>query len=120
MKRNFSKKYWMCGSCVFLFLKLVLFPCMVVVSVSLILHLLQLAYGQVDSTEFVELAESVENHNLLFSLIKQPRIIPKLILIPFHRFFQSKIIRILFSSNSAFLFVALYLKTKTRIPRKEL
>ena len=46
------------------------------------------------------------------------RIIPELILIPFHRFSQSKITRILFSSNSAISFVALYLKTKTRNLRK--
>ena len=46
------------------------------------------------------------------------RIIPELILIPFHRFSQSKITRILFSSNSAFSFVAPYLKTKRRNSRK--
>ena len=64
--------------------------------------------------ELGELAESAKNHNFLSSLIKQPKIIPHPILIPSHRFSQWKITRILFSSNSAFLFVALYLKTKTR------
>ena len=66
-------------------------------------------YDQIDYTEFAELAESEEN-----SL----RIIHELILIPFYRFSQSKITRILFSSNSAFSFVVLYLKTKTRNSRK--
>ena len=47
--------------------------------------------GQVDYTEFVESAKSAENHNFLSLLIK------------------SKITRILFSSNSAFSFAALYL-----------
>ena len=32
--------------------------------------------GQVDSTEFAELAESAENHNFLPSLIKQPKYYP--------------------------------------------
>ena len=32
--------------------------------------------GQVDSTEFAELAESAENHNFLSSLIKQPNNYP--------------------------------------------
>ena len=47
-----------------------------------------------------------------------PTIIPELILIPFLRFSQSKITRILFSSNLTFSFVALYLETKTRNSRK--
>ena len=37
---------------------------------------------------------------------------PKLILILFHKFFQSKVARILFSSNSTFSFVALCMKMK--------
>ena len=46
------------------------------------------------------------------------RIISGPIVIPFHRFSQSRIARILLSSNATFSFVALYLKTKTRNWRK--
>ena len=66
--------------------------------------------GQFDSTELAELVESAKNNSL--------KIMPKLTLIPFHRFSLSKISRILFSSNSVFSFVALYLKTKTQNLRK--
>ena len=46
------------------------------------------------------------------------RIITQLTLIPFHGFSESKITPILFSANSAFLVMALYVKTKTRNSRK--
>ena len=73
--------------------------------------------GQVDSTEFADFTESVENHNFLSLLIKQPKNYPWTYSDTFSQILPVKN-NILSSSNSMFSFVALYLKMKTQNSQK--
>ena len=103
----------------FLLLEILSTMCIAIVCLRLFevnhIFLIKLFFGQVNYTEFAESAESAKKNNYLSSYIKNYllRIISQLTLIPFHGFLQSKITLVLFSANSAFSAMALYVKTKT-------
>ena len=66
------------------------------------------------------MARSIRRKIIIAFLQQQSslKIIPQLTLIPFHGLSQLKITPISFSANSAFLFMALYLKAKMQNWRK--
>ena len=68
--------------------------------------------GQVDSTEFAELPESAENHNILSSLIKQPKNYPWTYSDTFSQILSVK-------NNSNFIFLQFRIFICGPIPKSE-